>query len=166
MPITSSIYRPFLPPNAGQRGFSLLEVLVTIVVVAIGLLGVAGMQITAIKLADTADMRSKASVNMEGIIERILTNPNNAAAYAVSYTGTVSNGPAVADVATWKTGLAANLLNGQGSIDVTPDASCPTIASSVCRLVTVTVRWTEARAKRSATGATPQLVEFKTVVRV
>jgi type IV pilus assembly protein PilV len=45
-----------------QTGFSLLEVLITLVVVALGLLGVAGMQVASIKLADAADVRSRGAV--------------------------------------------------------------------------------------------------------
>lgn len=147
-------------------GFSLLEVMVTLVLVAIGLLGVAGMQVAAIKLADASEVRTKGTTKIESIVERILTNPNNAAAYAVSLAGAVSTGPAAADVTAWKADLAANLLNGTGSIDVVKDTSCAATAPRVCRLVTVTVRWTENRAQRTAGGSTPEIVEFKTVVRV
>ena len=150
----------------GQRGFSLLEVMVTLVLVAIGLLGVAGMQVAAIRLADASDVRTKGTANIESIVERILTNPNNAAAYAVSLTGSVSSGPAVTDVTAWKADLARNLLNGLGSIAVANDTACATNAPRQCQLVTVTVRWTENRAQRKAGGADPDIVEFTTVVRV
>ncbi len=155
-----------LHPLTFQAGFSLLEVMVTLVLVAIGLLGVAGMQVAAIRLADASEVRSKGSASMESIVERILTNPNNAAAYEVSLTGAVTSGPAASDVTAWKADLAANLLNGQGSIAVVTDASCATTAPRVCRLVTVKVRWTENRTQRTSGGATPETVEFNSVVRV
>jgi type IV pilus assembly protein PilV len=151
-----------------RRGFSLLEVLVTLVLVAIGLLGVAGMQIAAIKLADAAEVRSKAVLNMESIVERIRTNPNNAASYAVSLTGSVSSGPATADVTAWKAALAANLLSGQGSITVADDNTCASgLTLPKCQLVTIIIKWSEPRAKRTAIGGNAvDTVEFKTVVRV
>ena len=156
----------YLTSTGDQSGFSLLEVMVTLVLVAIGLLGVAGMQVAAIRLADAADVRTKGTANIESIVERILTNPNNAASYAVSLTGAATPGPGAADVTAWKADLAANLLNGAGSIDVVKDTSCATTAPRVCRLVTVTVRWTESRAQRASGSSTPEIVEFKTVVRV
>ncbi len=151
-----------------HRGFSLLEVLVTLLLVAIGLLGVAGMQIAAIRLADGADVRSKGSTFIDGIAERIQTNPNNAAAYAVSLTGSVSSGAAAADVTAWKASIAQALPNGQGSITVTPDGSCPAVTASSrsCNLVTIVVQWSEIRAKRSASGPSPETVVFQSVVRV
>lgn len=148
-----------------SRGFSLLEVLVTLVLVAIGLLGVAGMQIAAIRLADASDVRTKGVGQIESIVERILTNPNNVAAYAVSLTGSVTSGPAAADVTAWKASLASTLQEGQGSIDVAKDTSCPTGALKDCQLVTIVIRWKESRAKRSASG-TGDVVEFKSIVRV
>lgn len=151
-----------------SHGFSLLEVLVTLVLVAIGLLGVAGMQVAAIRLGDAADIRSKGSTFIDAIAERIQTNPNNAAAYAVSLTGSVSAGAAAADVTAWKASIAQALTNGQGSITVTPDGSCPavTATSRVCNLVTIVVQWSEIRAKRTSVGATPETVVFQSVVRV
>jgi type IV pilus assembly protein PilV len=146
-------------------GFSLLEVLVTLVLVAIGLLGVAGMQIAAIRLADASDVRTKGVSQIESIVERILTNPNNVAAYAVSLTGSVSSGPAAADVTAWKASLASALVEGQGSIGVAKDTTCPTGALKDCQLVTIVIRWKENRAKRSTSG-TGDIVEFKSVVRV
>ena len=150
------------------QGFSLLEVLVTLVLVAMGLLGVAGMQIAAIRLADAADVRSKGAIFIDGIAERIRTNPNNAAAYAVSLTGSVSSGVAAADVTAWKASIAQALPNGQGSIAVTQDGRCPlvTASSSACNLVTIIVQWSEIRAKRSAGGASAETVIFQSVVRV
>jgi len=151
-----------------RQGFSLLEVLVTLVLVAIGLLGVAGMQISAIRLADAADVRSKGAIFIDGIAERIQTNPNNAAAYAVSLTGSVSSGAAALDVTAWKASIAQALPNGQGSITVTQDGSCPpvTASSRVCSLVTIVVQWSEIRAKRVMGGAAPETVVFQSVVRV
>ena len=163
--VTASIKRGFI---CHCQGFSLLEVLVTLVLVAIGLLGVAGMQVAAIRLADAADVRSKGSTFIDDIAERIRTNPNNAAAYAVSLTGSVSSGAAAADITAWKASIAQALPNGQGSITVTQDGGCPPVTASfrACNLVTIVVQWSEIRAKRSVGGASPETVIFQSVVRV
>ncbi len=154
--------------RASAEGFSLLEVLITMVVVALGLLGVAGMQVSAIKLADAADVRSKGVVFVNDIVERILANPNNADSYAVSLSGALTSGPASADVTAWKAALALRLPLGQGSISVADDTSSCVNDLSVpkCKLVTIVVQWDESRAKRSAIGANPGLVTFTSTIRV
>ena len=157
--------------RALARGFSLLEVLITMVVVALGLLGVAGMQVASIKLADAADVRSKGVTFVNDIAERILTQPNSAGTYAVSFGGApAANGAGEADVIAWKASLASRLPSGEGSIGVTPDPSCAGGVTSTslrpCQLVTISVRWDELRAKRSATGSTPNIVTFTTTLRV
>ena len=151
-----------------SRGFSLLEVLITMIVVALGLLGVAGMQVASIKLADAADIRSKGAVFVNEIAERILTNPSNAAAYAVSLTGSVSAAPAGPDVTAWKASLASSLPQGKGSIQISPDTTCPVGAVIVgnCLLVTISVQWDESRTKRPTVGANPGLVTFTSTIRV
>jgi len=140
------------------------------VVVALGLLGVAGMQVASIKLADAADVRTKGVTFVNDIAERIATQPNNVANYAVSFTGTPGSGAGDADVIAWKASLASRLPAGEGSIEVTPDGSCAGgVASTTlrpCQLVTITVRWDESRARRSAAGANPNLVTFTTTLRV
>ena len=149
-------------------GFSLLEVLITMVVVALGLLGVAGMQVASIKLADAADVRSKGVVFVNDIAERILANPRNADSYAVSLTGAVTSGPAAVDVTAWKAALALRLPLGKGSISVADDTtSCVNdLAVVKCKLVTIIVQWDESRAKRSTSGANPGLVTFTSTIRV
>ena len=108
--------------RALARGFSLLEVLITMVVVALGLLGVAGMQVASIKLADAADVRSKGVTFVNDIAERILTQPNSAGTYAVSFGGApAANGAGEADVIAWKASLASRLPSGALS-SVTPAA--------------------------------------------
>lgn len=56
-------------------GFTLVEVLVTIVVVAIGLLGLAGLQISGLRANTSSEARSKATLLATDIIERMRANP-------------------------------------------------------------------------------------------
>jgi len=64
-----------------QRGTSLIEVLVTMVILAFGLLGAAGLQ-ARLQLADMESyQRAQALVLMDDIASRIATNRANAAAY-------------------------------------------------------------------------------------
>ena len=57
-----------------NRGFSLLEVMVAVVVVGIGLLGVAKLQVTALQNSSHAGYRSNATDIASSIAERIKAN--------------------------------------------------------------------------------------------
>ncbi|HSP31767.1 MAG TPA: type IV pilus modification protein PilV, partial [Halomonas sp.] len=65
-----------------QRGFTMLEVLVSMIVIAIGLLGYAGLQATSMKNGNTAYLRSQATMLSHDIVERMRVNR------AVALTGT------------------------------------------------------------------------------
>ena len=55
-----------------QKGFTLIEVLVAMTIFAIGLLAIAGMQITALKGNSSANTQSAATAMASGILEEIL----------------------------------------------------------------------------------------------
>jgi type IV pilus assembly protein PilV len=71
-----------------QRGATLLEVLITMLVVAVGLLGAAGLQLASTRYQQTSTLRSQALLHADMIIEKMrvnnvtLTLPNLAAAQA------------------------------------------------------------------------------------
>lgn len=57
-----------------QSGFTMLEVLISMVIVAFGLLGVAGLQAFALKNNQSASFRSAAAVLASDIVDRIKAN--------------------------------------------------------------------------------------------
>jgi type IV pilus assembly protein PilV len=68
-------------PAARTRGFSLIEILVTIVIVAIGLLGIAGLQ-ARLQLSEMeAYQRTQALMLLQDISNRIAANRANANDY-------------------------------------------------------------------------------------
>ncbi len=71
----------------GQRGVSLIEVLVTVIILSIGLLGVAGLQSRLQTSEMEAYQRAQALMLLNDMANRIATNRNNAASYI---TGTAS----------------------------------------------------------------------------
>ena len=73
--------QPFL---ASQRGTSLLEVLITIVILAIGLLGLAGLQTRLQSSEIEAYQRSQALILLNDMASRIATNRANAVTYATT----------------------------------------------------------------------------------
>jgi type IV pilus assembly protein PilV len=58
-----------------QQGFTLLELLIAISIFAIGLLSIAGMQITAIRTNSSANTLTAGSALAAGILEEILAWP-------------------------------------------------------------------------------------------
>lgn len=57
-----------------QCGATLIEVLVTMVIVAVGLLGAAGLQLASIRYEQTAIFRTQALVHLQQIREKISAN--------------------------------------------------------------------------------------------
>lgn len=62
-------------PLQSQRGATLMEVLVALVVLSVGLLGVAGLQTTGINASNSAFYKTQASVLAADMAERIRANP-------------------------------------------------------------------------------------------
>jgi len=78
-----------MPPQrniASQAGFSLIEVLISVLVLSIGLLGLGGLQMASLKGTHNAHFRTVASLAASELAERMRSNPLAVAAnqYAVS----------------------------------------------------------------------------------
>jgi len=61
----------FLEKKSKQKGFTLIEVMVTIVIVSIGMLALAGLLITGIKVNANSETRMDASGLAQGIMSRL-----------------------------------------------------------------------------------------------
>ena len=64
--------------RTGNRGFTLIEVLVALVVLAIGLLGMSSLMMTSMQSNQSAYLRSQASVLAYDLIERMRANKDRA----------------------------------------------------------------------------------------
>jgi type IV pilus assembly protein PilV len=128
----------FASPNA-QRGVGMIEVLVAVLILAIGLLGVAALQATALRNSQSAMERSQGVVHAYAVFDSMRANP--AAARAGDYNvGMTCNAPGVgtlaqSDLNSWITIMQRDL----GS------TACGSVAC-VADLCTVTVRWDDSRA--------------------
>lgn len=124
-----------LPVNLKKSaGFSMVEVLVSLLILSIGLLGMVALQARAIQENQGAYLRSQASIETYDILERM--RANRAAAEAGAYNIDMgvsrvssSNPMAGIDLTDWVTGLATSLPSGKGSVKCNT-ASC-----------TVAVQW-------------------------
>ena len=115
--------------NAGQRGATLLEALIGILIFSVGILALVGMQALAIRHMADARYRSEASFFANEIIGRMWVNKGNLAAFEFTGSGTPP-----AAIENWVTSIQ-NTLPG-----VTSGANQPTIVLAGSQ-VTVTVRW-------------------------
>jgi len=65
-----------ITPFSRQCGFTLLEVMISIAILAIGMLGIAGLHMVSIEHNHAAYLRSQAIIITQDIAERMRTNPN------------------------------------------------------------------------------------------
>ena len=134
-----------------QSGFTMVEVLVALVVLAIGLLGIAALYLNSLQSGRTAIYRTQAVNLAADLADRIRANRTAQAAYgtlfadaevevAGCYTtgGCIDTDLASTDLARWKGTLAQLLPNGQGQVVVT----LPVAAGEPTNYV-VTVQWAE-----------------------
>src|SRR5829696_6656373 len=76
-----------MPSNRRSAGFSLIESMVTVVVVAFGLLGVSGLVSRSFVTEVVATQRAQATMLLQDMVTRIEGNRDNAAAYVTGDTG-------------------------------------------------------------------------------
>ena len=145
--------------KAEQTGFTLTEVLVAIVVLAIGLLGLAGLQALGLRGNHGAYLKTQAVLAARDIIERMRVNRTPLAGgyqidslNAIAAADCISNpcNPArmkAFDWWEWKQALA-RLPGGDGAIDLHSNR------------VTVTIRWNE----RAGDGAAIMTYRIQTGV--
>ena len=128
-----------------QGGFTLIEVLVSAMILSVGLVGVAGLQVVALKNNQSAYMRSQVNALAYDLADRMRSNvsgaedgfydPEAAAAQAPCSTnvGCSTQELAQNDLAEWNASLAANLPLGKGfvCVDSTPHDGA-SVAAPAC----------------------------------
>lgn len=146
------------PRRAHARGVSLIEVLVAVVVLSIGLLGVAAMQSIALRGGQSSFESSQATIQTSAILEAMRANRLNANAYNTA--GMVCATPAAGgtlaqrDVSIWIASLKQTI--GAGAADAT---TCGQITGCPAACV-ITVQWDDARA---GGGQTRQIATRTTI---
>jgi type IV pilus assembly protein PilV len=159
-----------------QYGFSLIEVLIVIVITAISLLGIAGLQATSLKAAKTGSLRSVANQLTGDLTDRMRANmlalrdasglPVSPIAYATSgtYAATAGVVPAVApctapcspaemaasDIAAWRIAVAQALPGGTGFV-----------SGDLANGFQIVVAWAE---RSSVTGETSFNIDCPTAI--
>lgn len=145
-----------------QSGFTLIEVLVSALILAIGLVGVAGLQALSLKNNQSSFMRSQATALAYELADRVRANMPSAinnqydpamkamAAGCMSTVGCTPQQMAQHDIAEWDAAIAARLPMGEGFVcrDSTPndgngsgDAQCDGAGDQI----TVKIWWDDDR---------------------
>lgn len=130
----SKIPKAARPGRQSQQGVMLIEALVAILLFALGIVAVMGLQANMIAQTTQAKYRVDASYLANQIIGKMWANQG---------TSTNSNlpkytAPGYADRDAWDATVAATLPNGAGTITLAPATGSPQVNGN---LVTVTVTW-------------------------
>ena len=139
-----------------QQGFSLIEALVAFLILSIGLLGIASLQLLSVKAGYIAKVNTMAALKSEEMFERIRSNPEQVFSY-ISLAGDpgINNNckdigsvinmclpedMAQDDIYNWKADLKSSLPNNAGTtasiVVVAPTPGVLPVAT-----VTVTINW-------------------------
>jgi type IV pilus assembly protein PilV len=126
------------------RGFSLVEVLVSIVILSIALLGTAGLTAASLKSTNSSYYRSQATVLADDILDRMRANVMVARGGTYNITGdppvfTAASGTAFFDVSEWSDTVAQTMPNGVGNVNV------------ALGVATITLTWGDAGSPESFT---------------
>jgi type IV pilus assembly protein PilV len=133
-----------------SKGFSLVEVLIALIIMSVGMLGIAGLYVQSMQAGRTSMLRHHAVNLASDIADRIRANPTAGAAYIAS-TGADNNcvgqgvdcsvdQMAAQDIFLWQQQAAAFLpAMGDGSQQVIVAYN----AAATPPTYTITVRWDE-----------------------
>jgi type IV pilus assembly protein PilV len=125
-----------------NTGFTLIEVLIAVVILAGGLLGLAGLQVATLKNNQSAYLRSQATQLAYDMSDRMRSNRLGTANGNYNNQSATSNNcetssctPAQMagyDLAQWNAALAAQLPSGSGVVCIDSTPNDGTVASNAC----------------------------------
>ena len=130
-----------------QAGFTLIEILIAVLVLGIGLLGVAGLQSATLRINQGAYLRSQATLLARDIGDRMRANPRGAAdgAYDMGGSGSASLSSscettsgcgttvmASHDLAEWINTVQARLPQGDAVVCIDSSAGDGTPGAPAC----------------------------------
>ena len=134
-----------------QSGFTMVETLVALVVLAIGMLGIAALYLNSLQAGRSAIYRTEAVNLAADLADRIRANRAAVAGYGNVYgdgfvpvaacattAGCTAGELATTDLSGWKAALALQLPNGRGQVVVTPF-----VAPGEPNSYVITVQWAE-----------------------
>lgn len=115
-----------------QTGVMLLEALIGLLIFAIGVLGLIGMQATAIKVTADSKYRAEATMYADQLINQMWADDRTNASLTANYE---TGGPKYND---WYAAISAS---GTGLPGADQDANKPTVTIDASNTVTITIFW-------------------------
>lgn len=119
-----------------QQGVMLLETLIAMLIFAFGILGMIGMQATAIKVAADSKYRAEAMMYADRMINQMWADNRTNAALTANYNG--SGGSGGQKYLDWYAELSAA---GTGLPGADKEGNEPSVAIDANNNVSITIRW-------------------------
>ncbi len=94
-----------------RTGFSLIESLVALIIISIGLLGLAALQTSALRNTQLANIASQVTISAHDIIERMRSNPTGMQSKAYNASNLVANSNCYTTTGCTPTEMAKNDLH-------------------------------------------------------
>lgn len=136
--LLSSLKTVVIPPRRSQSGMTLIEVLIAVLVLSVGLLGLAAMQTVSLRQNQSAAVRSQATLLAYEITDRMRANRQGALDgdynLAIDAATPAPTDIPTTDLAEWRNELDLRLPAGTGSVAV--DAN---------DMATIVVQWDDSR---------------------
>jgi len=109
-----------------QNGAGLIEVLVTVLLLATGLLVMASLQVRSLQFNQSAYTRSQANIFAYDMIDRIRLNRRYFSDYDLDYSSPMPSGATLAqkDMKEWLTNLSNAIPNAKGKIKCNVSGDC------------------------------------------
>jgi type IV pilus assembly protein PilV len=141
-------------PRRRAGGFTLIESLVALMVMSIGLLGVAALQLASLQANHGAFQRTQATFLAQDIVDRMRANRDAAIAgqYDIAFGTAPPTSPtttAETDIAAWRARLVATLPAGAaGTTGSQPAGEIET--DTATDTITVRIRWDDSKGQDEA----------------
>ncbi len=161
MLMTKQRFQRSAAPSAGQRGVGLIEILVAVLILSLGLLGMAGLQANALKANQGSYTRSQAVMLSYYILDAM--RADRAAAVGLSYNMNATCSPGAITTTDlpgntrrdWLTSLRVGLGDA--------NTTCGAITCDALGNCAVSITWDDSRASG---GTTQTLQTFQTRSRI
>ena len=141
------------PIASRPAGFTLIEVMVSVLVMSIGLLGLASLQATSLRFNNDSSAQTQAAYLASDMADRIRANVSRASDYPA--TSASANANCYTSAGCSPVQMAANDIHEWNDALATLPAGQGTITALAGGLYTITVMWDEQRSGVTGTNCDP-----------